>query len=324
MMKNKNRVDQMNFENETSNQEMEQKLERIKLAYANKNMSQDAYEKMRERMQEAKEENKVVKLSTGAKTIGWAVVAAIALMILPNTSSSVAYAMGNMPVVGGFFRAITVREYHYDGEKQTAEIMQPELRVEPENSLVTKTDEKKNEDATIANETEKTVKEVNEDMQKLVDQYIAEFKESLEKDAVQATTVSSEVVCDNEQYFTLKLTCVEEAASSYTQEHYYTIDKTTGKRIALADLFADGTDYKTIISDNIKQQMKEQMDADENCCYWLDDPDFPEDNFNEIKEETAFYINEQGELVICFESCEVAPAYMGNVSFTIPKEVIAL
>lgn len=324
MMKERNRMNQINSENEIIDQKMEQRIEKAKLAYGNKNMSQEAYEKMRERMQEAKEENKVVKFGMGAKMIGCAAAAAIALMVLPNTSSSVAYAMGNMPVVGGFFRAVTVREFQFEGDKQTAEIEQPELQVESENSLVTKTDEAKKEDVAIAKETEKSVNEINEEMQKIVDQYVAEFKESLEGDAVQATTVSSEVVCDNTQYFTLKLTCVEEAASSYTQEYYYTIDKTTGKRLALADLFADGADYKTIISDNIKQQMKEQMEADENCCYFLDDSDFPEDNFNEIKEDTAFYVNEQGELVICFESCEVAPAYMGNVSFTIPKEVIAL
>ena len=40
-------------------------------------------------------------------------------------------------------------------------------------------------------------------------------------------------------------------------------------------------------------------------------------------EETGFYLNETGNLVINFNEAEVAPACMGMVEFEIPKEVIA-
>jgi hypothetical protein len=52
---------------------------------------------------------------------------------------------------------------------------------------------------------------------------------------------------------------------------YYTIDLNTGKRLQLKDVFAEGADYITPISEAIKKQMQAQMDADENVYYWLDD-----------------------------------------------------
>lgn len=36
-----------------------------------------------------------------------------------------------------------------------------------------------------------------------------------------------------------------------------------------------------------------------------------------------FYINDSGKLVLVFDEYEVAPGYMGVVSFEIPTEVVA-
>ena len=77
-----------------------------------------------------------------------------------------------------------------------------------------------------------------------------------------------------------------------------------------------------MISENIKAQMKEQMAADENVTYWLDS-DMPEWDFTEITDETGFYLNDKGEVVICFNEGDVAPMYMGCVEFVIPDEVLA-
>ena len=90
----------------------------------------------------------------------------------------------------------------------------------------------------------------------------------------------------------------------------------------LSDLFRSGSDYINIISDNIKEQMKEQMAADENVTYWLNS-DTPEWDFNSITDDTSFYLNENGELVICFNEGDVAPMYMGCVQFVIPNDVLA-
>lgn len=65
------------------------------------------------------------------------------------------------------------------------------------------------------------------------------------------------------------------------------------------------------------------MKADENVIYWVDNTDIPECNFDRITDQTAFYLNQQGQLVICFSEGEAAPMYMGCVEFVIPDEVTA-
>ena len=90
----------------------------------------------------------------------------------------------------------------------------------------------------------------------------------------------------------------------------------------LADLFQEGADYVTPISDCIKEQMRTCMKEDENVSYWIDEEEFPDMNFVSIKPEEDFYINAKGNLVICFDEGDVAPMYMGCVSFEIPKDVV--
>ena len=84
----------------------------------------------------------------------------------------------------------------------------------------------------------------------------------------------------------------------------------------------EGADYITPISENIKQQMQAQMDADENVYYWLND-EIEEWNFKAITDETSFYLNENGNVVIGFNEGDVAPMYMGTVEFEIPAEVLS-
>ena len=93
--------------------------------------------------------------------------------------------------------------------------------------------------------------------------------------------------------------------------------------MTLEDLFVEGSDYISAISENIKTQMQEQMAADEGVIYFLDNDDMPEFNFQWISEETYFYFNLIDELFIAFDEYEVAPGSMGAPEFVIPQEVTA-
>ncbi len=64
------------------------------------------------------------------------------------------------------------------------------------------------------------------------------------------------------------------------------------------------------------------MATDENQIYWLDS-EFPEWDFQQITSETSFYLNQNGNIVICFNEGEVAPMYMGVVTFEIPNNIVA-
>ena len=90
---------------------------------------------------------------------------------------------------------------------------------------------------------------------------------------------------------------------------------------SLRDIFKEGADYVTPISESIKKQMKEQMEADENVTYWLDN-EIEEWNFKQISQDESFYLNKDNHVVIAFNEGDVAPMYMGAVEFEIPAKVL--
>ena len=112
-------------------------------------------------------------------------------------------------------------------------------------------------------------------------------------------------------------------ADGYEEVTHFNIDKRTGEWARLADLFPAGTDYVTPVSENIKAQMRAQMDADPEVEYWLEFEEEPESVFEAISPDQDYYISDAGELVICFNEMEAAPLYMGTLEFTIPADVTA-
>jgi len=223
----------------------------------------------------------------------------------------VAQAMGNIPVLGGFFKVITIRDYQYEDERNVADVVLPEIKT------------KEGTDNSVTDTGKKTADEINAKIREIANKWVEEFKSNLEGEGYQNITINSEVINSTEDYFTLKLICFWSGGSGYEENHFYTINLNTGEKVELADLFKEGNDYKRIISENIKKQMREQMAADEGILYWIDNEEYPEWNFKEISDDTSFYINENGEVVICFNEGDVAPASMGTVEFTIPMDVVA-
>ena len=63
------------------------------------------------------------------------------------------------------------------------------------------------------------------------------------------------------------------------------------------------------------------VELDYSVMYYLDS-EIPEWDFQSIKEETTFYVNEDGKLTIVFDEYQVAPGYMGSVEFVIPTEAV--
>jgi len=270
----------------------------------------DVFE-MKRRMEQGKKEKRAMQKKKKYKGLAIAAAAALTILILPNTSSSIASAMGNIPILGEFFKVITFRDYQYEDERNVADVVVPEITTE---EIV---------DKSAAEMAKKTADEINAEIQDITNKWVEEFKSNMEGEGYQSIKIDYEIIATTKDYFTLKLICFQAAGSGYEENHFYTIDLNTGEKIELEDLFKEGSDYKRIISENIKEQMREQMAADDGILYWVDYEEVPEWNFKEITDDTSFYINENGEIVICFNEGEVAPAYMGTVEFTIPKEVVA-
>lgn len=260
-----------------------------------------------------KEAGKMKEKRTGGIrfVVAAAAVAAGLFVILPNTSGTIAHAMEQIPIIGQLVKVVTFRDYEYESDRNMADIEVPEIK--PEEQL---------EDSTLQENIDRTTAEINAEIQSITDELIAEFEKNLDEEmGYQDVVVKSEVLATTPEYFTLKLICYQGAGSGYQWNYFYTIDLNTGERLQLKDIFEEGADYITPISENIKVQMQERMDADESVYYWLND-EIEEWNFKAITDETSFYLNERGNVVIGFNEGDVAPMYMGTVEFEIPAEVL--
>lgn len=253
-----------------------------------------------------KKNNKIIVF---AKTVGGAAAAAlIAITVMANSGANIAHAMANIPVIGAIAEVVTFREYQDTTKNMSANVKVPEVEVKNEDGTV-------NQDSTDA---------INKSIQEYTDEIIAQYKadvEATDGEGHQEVDLSYKVITDTDRLYSIRFDKLVVMASGEETVKIYHIDKQTGKMINLSGIFKEGTNFIDPITANIKEQMKEQMAADENVRYWLDS-EVPEWDFQSITADSTFYINEDGKLVIVFNEGDVAPMYMGSVEFVIPTEVI--
>lgn len=245
--------------------------------------------------------------------VGMAAALAV-IVFLPNISMSVAYAWEKIPVLSTIVKAVVWRDYHVEEGRYEADVKTPKLTVEPGEEA----------DSSVNEQLQESVETINASVKELTEKIIAEFEAGLEADenmeGADSISVGHEILTDDDRYFSMKVWVTEAMGSGWEQDYFYTIDRRTGEIIKLEDLFEDDS-YIETISEEIKRQMREEMAEDENVFYWLDDPELSFWNFEQIPRDQQFYINPAGELIICFNEGDVAPMYMGCVSFDMPAEV---
>ncbi len=293
---------------------MEEVLRSLQGEYLQPRMSEEQLERLRMRMETAKGENRRdLRRTRMRRAAALAAALAASFVVLVNSVPMAAHAMEGIPVIGGLVRAVTFRSYQYEDDRHSADVEVLMLAVDP---WV--------EGGQLQGNLEKTTEEINGEIQTLTEELLNDFRESMVGDGMEYRdlVIHSEVIATTGEYFTLKVSCYEGSASGYQWNYFYTIDLNTGKQLKLKDLFVEGSDYIGRISANIQEQMAEQMEADENVIYWLED-EMEEWSFKEIPEDVSFYLNEKGQVVICFNEGDVAPMYMGTVEFAIPEEVLS-
>lgn len=267
-------------------------------------------ESLEETIQKAKKAKQKKKRITIIRNIGLGMAAAFAaVIILANTNEQIAYAMERVPVLGQVIKVTVKDRYEVDTDTYHAEIVTPQA-----------------EGYDVTTEIDEATGDINIEIREDTKRLIEKCQKDIENDTkMKSVDTNYEVLTDNEDWFALKYTITETQASAAETEKYYNIDRSTGKMVkSLKEMFQEDSDYITPISENIKGQMRAQMKEDENKIYFLDsDPELAGDDFDKIKEDQNFYINENGNLVIAFDEYEVAPGYMGTVSFEIPKDVTA-
>lgn len=233
-------------------------------------------------------------------TVITAAAAMVMIVALANSGAGIAKAMERVPVLGAITRVVTFRTYEDAQGKMSAHVVIPQV--------------------------EGGSAELNQAIQNYTDtiiqQYQADIKAS-DGEGLMNVDLSYQVVTDNNSLFALRFNKTVIMASGDQSVKIYNVDKSTGKIITLAQLFKSGSDYATPISENIKDQMHQQMEEDPNLTYWVDGSDVPAWDFQSVDPNTTFYVNQDGNLVIVFDEGAVAPMYMGVVEFTIPDSAIS-
>lgn len=255
------------------------------------------------RLQKRKENSWIMKTRKIVVGVG-ATAAAFMVGItgLANSNAGIASAMEQIPVLGTITRVVTFRTYEDETGGASAHIEVPQVE---------------------------GGEAVNDAIKEYTDTIIAQY----EKDAKlydngepagetdhYSLDISYETVTDNEKVFGLRLNQTQIMASGYESVVIYNVDKSTGEIMELGDLFQKDSNYLDVLTKNIQQQMRDQMKADENLHYWVDD-EIDGLNFKELSENATFYINKDNNLVIVFDEGEVAPMYMGVCEFVIPSDV---
>ena len=282
----------------------EEAFEKMKEEYKSVQAPVETRQKMEEAIMRAKMDKKRAVRNKRIRNLAIGMAAALAIVILPNSSADVAYAMERIPVVGSFFKLITIREYTYEDEMHQAKVEVPQV-VQQE---MTK------------DEVKEAIAVVNKSIEEYTSELITKFEADMKEEGFTSLNVTYEVVTDTDTWFTLRMDAEEILASGYVRKDFYHIDKTTGQMAVLKDLFADDS-YIEVISEEILSQMKEQMAAEE-AIYFIDPEDPTVDPFTQIKEDESFYYDTDGNLVIVFNEYEVGPGYIGCPEFVIPSECI--
>ncbi|MEK3936795.1 DUF3298 domain-containing protein [Sporosarcina sp. FSL W7-1349] len=281
------------------------KLKPLKQDYENIEIPTELEEVVQSAIRQAKQKHQPKKRRRAPQWVIGAAAAAALFVGSINVSPTFAQTMANVPFLGSIVEVITVQQIKVDQGTYQADLNTPALEGLNNPELQTALNEK----------------------------YIAENKalyEQFEKDVADMEQWAGgghlgvdsgyEVLTETDQLLSIARYEVNIVGSSSTVMKYDTVDKENGLLITLPSLFKDES-YVAIISAYILYEMKDQMAKDDMKAYFLPDDEFIE-GFEQIRPDQPFYITAQNKLVVSFDKYEVAPGYMGVVTFEIPTDVI--
>ena len=265
------------------------------------------------------------------RNIGVAAAAVLLCMTVGvNTNEVLAKELGQLPVIGSLVRVLTITSYHEEDGSHDITVNVPEIEVEkPEDTAAAE------EAGGTGGMSDADIEEaVNAQIQEIVDTHVAQAKEKFAeyKDAFFATggteeewgdrtmdiNVDYEVKYQEGSVLSLVLTTSEVWVAAQELRYYHNIDVAQNRELTLKDLL--GEDYVNIANESIRRQMNERAAADENLVYWgVTENESSIDGFVTVDENTDFYINADGNPVVCFGEYEVAPGFMGIQEFEIEK-----
>ena len=247
--------------------------------------------------------------------------AAIVFTIGLNTNQAFAETMQQIPGIGILAKVLTVRSYHQsDGAYHIDAEIPAIMESEKEGG---------------ADRLPDTAKRVNEQIEAIVDSYIADVKKEFEdyKEAFFATggteaewadrqmdlSVDYQVKYQSETVLSLELITFKGWVNALEERYYYNLDLKEDRLLSLEDVLGNG--YVERCNKEVVRQIEERMASDENQIFFgfgASDDGMAE-GFTTVDETTQFYINENREVVLVFPKYSIAPGYMGITEFNVGR-----
>ena len=233
--------------------------------------------------------------------IGLAASFVLCFGIVANISFKFAYAMSDVPGLDSFVKVVTFGKYENIDDGYEIKVEIPEIE-----GLL---------DEELQGELNEEFREIASSVILSFEESVRELKEEFGEDTVHMSIeFNYEIKADNENVLALDVYTYYASGSSNSVHNYFTIDRNSGSILTLKGLFKDDVDYITPISEYIRQEML-RRNSEEDGIFFLED-------FDKISEEQKFYINNDGNIVICFAKYEIAAGAEGVPEFVIPNSLV--
>lgn len=237
---------------------------------------------------------------------GGIAAACMAAMFIVGLNSNKVFAseMKSLPVIGKIASVLTFRSYEENTDDMNISVEIPSVEM-------------------IAEEHKELEKSLNEEIYEKCENYAEEAIERAEeyREAFLATggteeawaqhnieiKVQYEVKTLTDEYLSFVVSGTENWTSAYSEEIYYNINLTTGKQVSMKNLL--GENYKELVEQQIRSEAKER-EANSEFEYWIDE-------WDGINEDTNFYMNRDGNVVVVLPKYEIAPGAAGSQEFEI-------
>ncbi len=252
-------------------------------------------------------EEEIVNKNSVFKRVGLGLVGiAASFILIMNFMPNLAYASQDIPVLGKIVRVVTFGRFDLKENGVDVSVVTPQIE-----GLL-------NEE--LENKLNAEFKEHSNSVIAAIEKEVKDLEKEFGNDFHLGVDANYTIRTDNDKILAIDTYIVNTVASSSTKHSFYTINKKTRELVELDKLFKDNADYITPISEYITDEMKK---ANENGTgfFWIG-KDNSFDGFDVIKADQNFFINDSGNIVICFDKYEVAPGAYGCPEFEIPNKVV--
>lgn len=245
------------------------------------------------------------KMGGRAKRHGfrWGIGVAAACLVMVgglNVSPTFAAAASDVPVLGGLFQILTVRNYEQKDGQIDQSVTVPEVDAKGD-----------------------LAQQVNAEIQERVDAHLAQAQQIWEDyhDAFIATggtedewsqremnvDVSYEIKSQTDTTVSFVVTMTQDVFNAYNDQYYYNLDIAADKDITLADVL--GEDWVDVCNTAVQTY----IDQDTSGLFFTAD----QGGFTTVDETTSFYLNEDGSVTLVFQPYTIAAGAAGTVEIPV-------